>query len=382
MRQTHLVLLALLVSVQVTRGAGAQRPSTGRFLTIDSSRVYYEECGRGSAVVLLHDGLLHAVTWDAVWPALCARYHVLRYDRRGMGRSDPPKAAFIPTEDLTALLADRGITSATIVGSSSGAGLAVDYAFRHPDKVDRLVLLGPVLHGMATSQHFLDRGAKNNEPLARGDVRAAAMNWANDRYQIAAGHDAARRELLDALMSSPRNLQYEGNLELHFAVPAAARVGEIRAPTLILVGESDVPDVQAYAGAIEFGIWGAKREVVADAGHLIQLEQPEFLTRRIDSFIASTPVIALGVDRLQAFAGTYSALMYGRSGDFVVKDGRLTVHVATERDLPLFAANDSTFYAIAWGGIQFTFRRDSTGKVEGVDVLERGATRRARWMPL
>jgi hypothetical protein len=63
------------------------------------------------------------------------------------------------------------------------------------------------------------------------------------------------------------------------------------------------------------------------------------------------------------------------------KDGRLTLHVATERDLPLFAANDSTFHAIAWGGIQFTFRRDSTGKVDGVDVLELGATRHARRMP-
>jgi hypothetical protein len=73
--------------------------------------------------------------------------------------------------------------------------------------------------------------------------------------------------------------------------------------------------------------------------------------------------------------------MYGRSGDFLVNDGRLTLHVATERDLPLFAANDSTFYAIALGGIQFTFRRDSTGKVGGVDVLERGATRHARRMP-
>ena len=366
----------------LTAGAAlAQSPGTGRDLTIDSSRVSYEECGPGQAVVLLHDGLSHSVTWDAVWPSLCERFRVLRYDRRGMGRSTPPTSPFIPTEDLAALLTDRKITSATLVGSSSGAGLAIDFAFRHPDKVDRLVLLGPVVHGMASSAHFVERGTKNNAPLKMGDTRAAAMNWANDRYQIAPGHDAARRVLFETLAANPQNLTYPGDRELHFIVPAAARIGEIRAPTLILVGESDIPDVHAYAGAVELGIWGARREVVRDAGHLIQLEQPQLVVNEITEFINDHPVVAVSPTTLEAYAGSYDSLMYGRKGEFFVKDNRLMVRVPTERDVPLFPSSESSFYALVWGGVRFVFRRDATGAVTGVDVDANGVARRATRSP-
>lgn len=358
----------------------AQQAPAGRYLSVDSSRIYYEECGAGPAVVLLHDGLLHSVTWDAVWPLLCARYHVLRYDRRGMGRSDAPRRPFIPAEDLTALLDDRRVASATLIGSSSGAGLALDYAIRHPDRVERLVLIGPVVHGMASSAHFLERGARNNAPLAAGHDTAAARSWANDPYQIAAGDEAARRALFQALAASPRNLRYTGELELRFKVAAAARLGEIRAPTLILVGEADIPDVQAYAGAVELGVWGAVREVVRGAGHLVQLEQPEFLARRTADFIAATPVATVSPERLQPLAGTYDALMYGRPGEFLVVDGRLFLRAPTERDLPLFPSSDSTFYALVWGGLHFTFERDAAGRIAAVQVTDAAGARRSRRM--
>ena len=353
---------------------------TGRFIAPDSARLYFDECGRsnaGPALVLLHDGLLHSVTWDEVWPLLCQRFHVLRYDRHGMGRSEAPRKPIIATEDLTALLADRGIATATLVGSSSGAGIAIDYAFRHPDMVDRLVLIGPVVHGMSSSAYFLNRGTKNNAPLAGGNTTEAARNWANDKYQIADGHDQARRALFNALASNPRNLLYKGDLELQFAVPAATRISEVGAPTLILVGESDIADVHAYAGAVELGDWGALREVVSNAGHLVQLEQPAFLSGRIADFIAQTPVVVVNPSTLASYVGTYDGLMYGRPGKFVVSNGRLMISVPTQRDLPMFPSSDSTFYALAWGGLRVVFRRDSAARVTAVSVADGSGTHRA-----
>ena len=362
-----ILLSCALVAAVGCRVAGGQNPRAA-CVKVDSSRVYYEECGQGTTLVLLHDGLMHSSTWDAVWPALCQRFHVVRYDRRGMGRSDPPRIPFIPTEDLTAILSDRHIDRATLIGSSSGAGLAIDYAFRHPDRVDRLVLIGPVVHGMTSSQYFLDRGTTNNVPLAKGDVRSAARNWADDRFQIGGTNPKARTELYDALVANPQNLNYAGDLELRFAVPAAARLGEIRAPTLILVGESDIADVHAYAGAIELGVWGSKREVVAGAGHLVQLEQPAWLAERITRFLAATPLAVVAPDRLQALAGTYSPVLYSRPGEFFVKDGRLVVHVATERDLPMFAESDSVFYALGWDGVRFVFHRGGSERATQVEI--------------
>ena len=366
-------LLALLLA--------SNAANEGRFLDVAGSRLYYEECGSGPPVVLLHDGLAHSVTWDFVWPLLCKGHRVLRYDRRGMGRSDPPKAPFIPAEDLHALLADRKIASATLVGSSSGAGLALDYAFRHPAEVERLVLVGPVVHGMASSDHFTARGARNSAPLSRGDVRAAARNWADDRYQLGPGSAAARRFLFRTLAANPQDLLYKGDLELRFAVPAAARMGEVRAPALILVGEHDIPDVQAYAGAIELGVWGSRREVVSGAGHLVQLEKPEWLAAAIERFIQETPAAVAPETELQACAGTYANLMYGRPGQFLVESGRLVLRVPTERDLPLFPAGGAAFYAIVRGGLRFEFVKDEAGTVTGVDVAEGAQVRRSARTP-
>lgn len=381
-----LVLRSLVAGALILSGGpsfvGAQQrttpaPGPGRYLVVDSALIYYEECGHGPALVLLHDGLVHSETWNAVWPTLCQRFHVVRYDRRGMGRSPAPTRPFVPTEDLAALLADRGIAMATLVGSSSGAGLAIDFAIRHPDQVDRLVLIGPVLHGMPSSAHFLQRGERNNSPLARGDARGAARNWANDRYQIAGQNRAARKALFDALADNPQNLRYHGEFDRHFLIPAVARIEEIRQPTLILVGESDIPDVQAYSGAIERGIWGASREVIPHAGHLIQLERPVLLCEKIVRFLDHTQTTDVPTTVLQTYAGDYRGLLDGQSGTIAFKDGRLFLHLSGEKDLPLFAASETKFFILVWGGIDFTFVRDSGGRVSAVEVAHAGKLSRA-----
>jgi 3-oxoadipate enol-lactonase len=66
-----------------------------------------------------------------------------------------------------------------------------------------------------------------------------------------------------------------------------SRLGEIRVPTLILVGDADIPDVHAHAGAIEAGIAGSKRVIISDAGHLMYLEKPEEFSRAAMLFIES-----------------------------------------------------------------------------------------------
>jgi pimeloyl-ACP methyl ester carboxylesterase len=70
-------------------------------------------------------------------------------------------------------------------------------------------------------------------------------------------------------------------------LPAIGRLHEIRVPTLILVGDADIPDVHAHAGAIEAGISESKRVVVPDAGHLMYMEHPVEFSHRVIRFIES-----------------------------------------------------------------------------------------------
>src|SRR5437764_9093156 len=97
------------------------------YLDVGGSRIYYETRGSGPAIILLHDGLLHAVTWDDVWEPLATRHQVIRYDRRGYGRSDLPIRSYSSAEDLRKLLTHLKVQHAVIVGSSSGGTLAIDF---------------------------------------------------------------------------------------------------------------------------------------------------------------------------------------------------------------------------------------------------------------
>src|SRR5215470_5825104 len=180
--------LTLCVSCQAQLNSSPGK-APGDYLEVGKAKLYYEQCGTsGPSVVLLHDGLVHSITWDDVWRPRCAKYHVWRYDRRGYGRSDAATAAFVPEDDRYQLMRAVKMERAILAGNSSGAGLALDFALAHPEMVDGLLLIGPVVHGMSSSTYFLERGNKNNAPLNKNDVASAAENWSQDRFLISGAH--------------------------------------------------------------------------------------------------------------------------------------------------------------------------------------------------
>jgi len=68
----------------------ASKTAPGAFVDVEAGKLYYEECGTGpDAVILIHDGIAHSAVWDEVWPTFCKRFHTIRYDRRGYGRTTP-----------------------------------------------------------------------------------------------------------------------------------------------------------------------------------------------------------------------------------------------------------------------------------------------------
>jgi len=151
--------------------------------------------------------------------------------------------------------------------------------------VQQLVLVGAVVGGFPYSDHFFNRGIQNSKPLVKKDVKGAIANWSKDKYVLAPGHDAAQKKLFDMLSASPQDLTHED-----WARPAQGalpRLGEIHAPTLILTGDADIPDVHAHAGAIEAGIRNSRRVVVSEAGHLMYIEKPEEFSKIVIAFIES-----------------------------------------------------------------------------------------------
>ena len=85
------------------------------------------------------------------------------------------------------------------------------------------------------------------------------------------------------LSASPQDLTHP-DIEIPVK-PALPRLGDIHVPTLLLVGEADIPDVHAHAGAIEAGIPRARRVVISDTGHLMYLERPTEFSRIVIEFL-------------------------------------------------------------------------------------------------
>ncbi|HJV41842.1 alpha/beta hydrolase [Caulobacter sp.] len=255
------------------------------FVPVPNGKLAFETCGGGTkTIVLLHDGILHSAAYDEVWPTLCQRFRVIRYDRRGYGASPPAGQPYRPVDDLAVLMKTLDVPHASLVGSSSGSGLAVDYALAHPEQVDRLVLAGPWISGFDASFGFIFRALKLLVLYKLGLTDSVAR----DPY-ILTRNAAPQRERLKALLKAhPGNLT-AGTREQPPAAPAKPRLGEIHVPTLILVGQVDIKDVQEQAKALETAIPGARREIVPAAGHLMYLEKPKDFADRVTAFVAREP---------------------------------------------------------------------------------------------
>jgi len=284
------VLALLLLSGSFTADASAQeaKPLTfdrSGYVKVGADSLYFECVGTGPVVVLIHDGLVHREVWDAQVRPLAETFTVVRYDRRAYGNSPSPSEPFSNVEDLNRLFEHLGIDRATLVGMSAGGGLAIDFTLRYPEKVTSLVLVGAVVAGFPYTQHFWSRGG--HLPGAIESVppeQFLAYVVSDDPYVIYSGNGAARQRLR-MLMEGRRLPRQSPFVRPAPGPPAAERLSEIRIPTLILVGEFDIPDVHAHAGAINHGIRSSTRDVLSKAGHLIPFEQPAVFNAKVLAFL-------------------------------------------------------------------------------------------------
>jgi 3-oxoadipate enol-lactonase len=268
--------------------AGAAR---AEMVDVDGGQIYYETCGKGApnagkgAIVLIHDGVINSASFDEMWPILCKDFRVVRYDRRGYGKTPASKAPYSPQEDLAAVMAAAKFDHASLAGFSFGGGLAVSYAVLHPEQVDRLIISGAAINGFETSKHFNGRNLHIALPMLIGNFNGVVENARKDPWLMAPGHEAAREKAVALVKASPQDLKHQANDKIKGWPSDLKRMPDLKVPTLILVAEWDIPDVQAMAGAAQVLIPGSKRVVVKDAGHLMQMEHPKEVAELISDFV-------------------------------------------------------------------------------------------------
>jgi 3-oxoadipate enol-lactonase len=282
-RTTTLSCLLALLAAALFSQTQAAKVDSG-YIQVDGGRLFYEIAGQGADVVLLHDGMVDREVWDEQFPVLAKTYRVTRYDRRTYGKSSDPQAPYSDIEDLNRVFIQLKIDKAVVFGMSSGGGLALDFALKHPSKVAALILVGAVVNGYSYSSHMMTRGGHMPPPAELSDPRKVIryFGW-DDPYEIYAENIEAKKKfvkILEANLHEPT-----GDFYKPADRPAARFLSEIKVPTLVLAGEHDIPDVHAHAGVIHFGIPNARREIILKSGHLVPLEQPEAFNAAVFRFL-------------------------------------------------------------------------------------------------
>lgn len=258
------------------------------YAEVNGTRLYYEVVGTGEPLVLLHGFGLDRRMWDGQFVDFARHRRVVRYDLRGFGGSAAPQVGqgYQHTDDLRALLDHLDIDQAALVGLSLGGLVALNAALDYADRVSALVLVDTIVSGRPMSAEWDEEfGRVRRDARARG-IQVGRQGWLNVSVFAPARAHPQAGPLLRQMIEEWSGWQFANRDPENSTVQAMQRLGEVRAPTLVVVGERDQPDFHAIANELTAGIPLARKVVVPGTGHLVPMEAPAEFNALVAGFLA------------------------------------------------------------------------------------------------
>lgn len=271
-----------------------RQPDDLKFATVRLStgpRIHYAERGdpEGRSIVFLHAYADSWFSYGRVLPLLSTGYRAFVPDQRGHGDSDKPESGYTVDDyaaDVAAFMEAVGIERAALVGDSSGGLIAQRVALDHPQLISHLVLIGAptTLVNNEAVMEWREMVRALEDPIPPGFVR---------EFLEGITHHTVPEEFLERAVSESLKVParvwrdyWEG---VALTTDDTARLGEIRAPTLILWGENDtlLPREEQEWRAAE--IPNATLRAYPETGHLAHWARPEWVVRDIELFLRETP---------------------------------------------------------------------------------------------
>ena len=281
------LLIAILALVATPASA---QPVSGT----TPSGLFYEASGAGEPLVLIHAFSVDRRMWAPQIAALEKHYRVVRYDLRGHGRSPGTSAPFTAYGDLRDVLDALKIPRATLVGLSAGSEVAINFALSYPDRVAGLALAAPGLGGYRVPP--LPWATPVFEAASKGDTDAAAALWAETPIMALRSNSGARATVR-ALVMDNRHLWAMRRTEQPLTPPAVNRLGEIKVPVLVIVGDQDLPHIREIGSLIAAGVANGRLVVLPGAGHIVNLDATASFNDALTSFVTFDAPIAARLDR-------------------------------------------------------------------------------------
>ena len=256
---------------------------------VNSTEIGYDDVGTGMPVLFAHAFPLNRTMWAPNISALVERCRCVAADFRGCGESadDGPYSMDQYADDLARLLDVLRIEKAVFVGCSMGGYVGFAFWRRHRDRVRAFVLAdtrsGADTEEGAQRRRQLIAVARAEGSTAVANAQIASLVGKSTRSRQPDTYDAVHRMMAQAPTSG-----IIGALEAMTQRPdSTPMLGSIDVPTLIIVGEEDVPTPVKEARAMHERIPGSMLEVIANAGHLANLERPAAFNHVLSEFLVS-----------------------------------------------------------------------------------------------
>ncbi|HWH93978.1 MAG TPA: alpha/beta fold hydrolase [Baekduia sp.] len=286
--------------------------SSAQQIELHGHPVTYHRVGEGPAVLLVHGITSSSRTWRSVMPALAEHYTVIAPDLLGHGHSAKPRGDYslgAYASGLRDLLVALEIPAATVVGHSLGGGVAMQFAYQFPDRLERLVLVdsgglgaevslllrAATLPGaeyvlpLLASSALRGAGAAVGSVLGRVGVRASADVRGMVEGFESLGDGEARRAFVHTARSviDPAGQRIDATDRLYLAE---------HVPSLIVWGERDRMIPVQHGRDAHAHMPHSRLEVFPGAGHFPFNDDPERFAALLHDFISTTAPAAFDDD--------------------------------------------------------------------------------------
>ncbi len=254
------------------------------FIELDGVRHHYRSTGEGPPVVLIHGlgGSLHI--WHGVTENLARHHHVVAMDLRGHGRSSTSGPLSIArwADDVAALIHALELPAVTLVGHSMGSLVAQHLAWRNPEAVDQLVLVG----GISWFEPDVRDGYRQRAELVeREGLDALVDDWLPGA--LAPRTHAKLPQLTGLLRDLFLRNDPKAYAQACRALADAPKIDResIGQPTLMLVGDHDRSTPIAMSEELQSEIPVSRVQVIPTASHWAPLEQPDAIGAAVLQFL-------------------------------------------------------------------------------------------------
>ena len=274
----------------------------------NGQELYFEVHGEGAPLVLVMGIGYDATLWTlAQVPALSEKFQVVIFDNRDAGRSSKAAAPYTiadMADDVAALMDALAIKRAHLLGLSMGGMIAQEFALRHADRLQRLVLSGC---GAAPARVAFDpirtwNWVKAND--TSGEVFACQQfTWLFSTAFLR--NTAAVQQTIRMLTSNPHPVgpeAYSRQADAYLRYDALDRLADVKSPTLVIVGDQDLLTPPWICREIADRIPGCQFEIIKGDGssHVVPIQRPDEFNQLVTRFlVASDPALtsAAGADR-------------------------------------------------------------------------------------